>query len=409
MKIILHLSAVTLIATVLFSCNQDPRKASSGSDGFYPDSLEAAAVAMQAYIDQGRFAGIAAEVLREGEVVQERYFGYADRENEVPVDRETIYRIFSMSKPVTTVALMTLYDQGTFGLDDRVFEYIPFFAKTQVYTPSEAGFTLEPQTEPITIRNLLTHTAGFTYGWEPGSYVDSLYNVTGVVMWDAPLKEKMELLSTLPLKYQPGTRWEYGLSIDVAGYLVEVLSGKPLDEYMEEMIFEPLKMTDTGFDVPDEKHDRLSVLYMRNEEGKLLRAGGSIPGADFNELFKSPAILFSGGGGLVSTMGDYERFCRMLLNGGILDDQRILQESTVKLIMSNQLPQGVTYGDGLGYGLGGFFNPETGAYGWSGAASTSFTLYPRDDMAIMAFTQMMPSDYSYANDYRDLVRRAMVR
>jgi CubicO group peptidase (beta-lactamase class C family) len=259
----------------------------------------------------------------------------------------------------------------------------------------------------MTIRHLLTHTSGLTYGWERGSFVDSLYMVNGVSMWDAPLADKVEQLSKLPLKYQPGTRWEYGLSIDVAGYLVEVLSGMPLDEYMQAKIFGPLKMIDTGFDVPEAKHERLSVLYGRDRDGKLIRAGGNIPGADFNELFKSPAILFSGGGGLVSTMGDYERFCRMLLNGGILDGQRILQESTVQLIMSNQLPEGVTYQGDLGYGLGGFYNPENGSYGWSGAASTSFTLYPQEGMAIMAFAQMMPSDYSYANDYRDLVRRAM--
>jgi len=409
MKRLPQLFSVTLLVVVLLACNRPARQTSAAAAGFDPDSLDMAAAAMQAYIDNGRFAGIAVEALKEGTIVQQEYLGYADIENEIPIQANTIYRIFSMSKPVTTVALMTLYDQGMFGLDDRVSEYIPLFAETPVYTPSADGFTLESQIIPMTIRHLLTHTSGLTYGWQPGSYVDSLYNVTGVAMWDAPLADKVEQLSKLPLKYQPGTRWEYGLSIDVAGYLVEVLSGMPLDEYMQEKIFGPLQMSDTGFDVPEEKHERLSVLYGRDEEGKLVRAGGSIPGADFNELFKSPAILFSGGGGLVSTMGDYERFCRMLLNGGILDDQRILKESTVKLIMSNQLPGGVTYGDGLGYGLGGFFNPETGAYGWSGAASTSFTLYPRDDMAIMAFTQMMPSDYSYANDYRDLVRRAMIR
>ncbi|MGW8316002.1 MAG: serine hydrolase domain-containing protein [Bacteroidales bacterium] len=409
MKSIPQLLTITLFIMTVIACNPSPRQASSATEGFYPDSLKAAVTVMQAYIDRGEFAGIAVEVLKENGIVQQEYLGYADMENEVPIQENTIYRIFSMSKPVTAVALMTLYDEGKFKLDDRLSEYIPYFAKTLVYTPSGGSFSLEIQADPITIRNLLTHTAGFTYGWEPGSYVDSLYNVTGVAMWNAPLEEKMELLSTLPLKYQPGTRWEYGLSIDVAGYLVEVLSGMPLDKYMQAKIFGPLKMTDTGFDVPEGKHERLSVVYVRDGEGKLMRSGGSIPGADFIEVFKSPAVLFSGGGGLVSTMGDYERFCRMLLNGGILDGERVLQESTVQMIMSNQLPGGVTYGDGLGYGLGGFVNPQTGAYGWSGAASTSFTLYPKDHMAIMAYAQLMPSDYSYANDYRDLVRRAMIR
>ena len=192
----------------------------------------------------------------------------------------------------------------------------------------------------------------------------------------------------------------------MAGYLTEVLSGIPLDRYMQEKIFGPLGMDDTGFYVPENKHDRLSLLYGRDREGNLIPLE-SMMGADFNDLFKSLTVHFSGGGGLVSTMGDYERFCRMLLNGGILDGNRVLEESTVQLIMSDQLPEGVVYGERGGYGLGGFFDPETGAYGWSGAASTSFTLYPEEETAIMAFTQMMPSDYSYANDYRDLVRRAM--
>ena len=192
-------AGVLLLA--LNSCNQATRKGSPGAELFYPDSLESAASRMAGYVDQGKFAGIAVEVLSHGEVVQQRFFGYADLEKEVPIDPGTFYRVFSMSKPVTAVALMTLFDEGRFSLDDPLHHHLPFFAKTMVYTPEEGGFSLQPQAEPITIRHLLTHTAGFTYGWEQGSHVDSIYNVTGVTMWDAPLEEKMKLLSTIPLKY----------------------------------------------------------------------------------------------------------------------------------------------------------------------------------------------------------------
>jgi len=261
---------------------------------------------------------------------------------------------------------------------------------------------------------LLTHTSGLTYGWEPGSYVDSLYNVTGVINWDAPIGEKVKQLATLPLKFQPGTRWEYGLSIDVAGYLVEILSGKPLDQYFNETLFEPLKMDDTGFYVPEEKHDRLASLYSRDTAGKLIVMRGSAglsesEETDFNAMFKSPTIHFSGGGGLVSTVDDYARFCMMLLNGGELEGVRILEESTVDLIMSDQLPEGASYVEGSGYGLGGSVVLATGEYGWGGAASTSFSVFPADNMATLAFTQFMPSTYTYANEYKEIVKRAVIK
>jgi CubicO group peptidase (beta-lactamase class C family) len=414
MKRTIKISGLLVFVLLLLSCKQGKETVSPEELGLSGDTLELAAESMQSYIDDGQFAGIAVRTIKNGIVVQDKLFGYADIENQVPIKNNTIYRIFSMSKPVTTVALMTLYDEGKFKLDDKVSDYIPEFAETMVYTPNEDGFTLEPQQNKMTIRNLLTHTSGLTYGWEPGSYVDSLYNVTGVINWDAPIGEKVKQLATLPLKYQPGTRWEYGLSIDVAGYLVEILSGKPLDQYFDETLFEPLKMDDTGFYVPEEKHERLASLYSRDTTGKLIVMSGSAgvtdsEQADFNEMFKSPTIHFSGGGGLVSTVDDYTRFCMLLLNGGELDGVRILEESTVDLIMSDQLPEGVSYGEGSGFGLGGSVVLETGEYGWGGAASTSFSVFPEDNMATLAFTQFMPSTYTYANEYKETVRRAIIK
>ena len=227
------------------------------------------------------------------------------------------------------------------------------------------------------------------------------------------MADKVKQLAGIPLKYQPGTRWEYSLSIDVAGYLVEVMSEMTFDKYLSVMVFEPLGMDDTGFHVPEEKHSRLAALYTKDEEGKLTKLSGTAgltedEEADFNDIFKKPAIHFSGGGGLVSTVDDYERFCRMLLNGGELDGVRILEESTVDMIMSDQLPEAVDYASGSGYGLGGHVNTESGAYGWSGAASTSFVIDPSHDLIALAFTQFMPSKYTYSDEYKSIIRRAVV-
>ncbi|MDT8401345.1 MAG: serine hydrolase domain-containing protein [Bacteroidales bacterium] len=395
------------------SCRQGEKPVSPEGVGISSDTLDMASERMQSYIDQDKLAGIAVRTIKDGFVAHDARFGFADIENEIPIEEETIYRIFSMSKPVTTVALMTLYEDGNFELDDKVADYIPEFAETKVYTPGEEGFTLEGQENEMTIRHLLTHTSGLTYGWEPGSYVDSLYNASGVVNWDAPLADKVKQLASLPLKYQPGTRWEYGLSIDVAGYLVEVLSGTTLDKYLANEVFGPLGMDDTGFYVPEDKHSRLSKLYTRDRNGKLVKLSGTAgvtdAEADFNDIFKQPAIHFSGGGGLVSTVDDYARFARMLLNGGELDGTRILEQATVDLIMSDQLPGEVAYNKAYGYGLGGQVDINTGSYSWGGAASTNFVVDPSQTMIILAFTQFMPSDYSYFGEYVEIVRKAIIK
>lgn len=413
MRKILRLSFLFAFILFIVSCKQGEKPVSPEDVGMSSDTLAYAAERMQSYIDEGKLAGIAVRTIKNGSVVQDGLYGDADIENEVPIEDNTIYRIFSMSKPVTTVALMTLYDDGKFKLDDKVSDYIPEFAETLVYTPGEEGFTLESQENEMTIRNLLTHTSGLTYGWEPGSYVDSLYYVNEVTYWDAPIGEKVKLLATMPLKYQPGTRWEYGLSLDVAGYLVEVLSGLPLDEYLKKEVFDPLGMDDTGFFVPEGKHSRLACLYTRDNDGKITKLKGSAgltksDEADFNDIFKQPAIHFSGGGGLVSTVDDYERFCRMLLNGGELDGTRVLEEATVDLIMSDQLPEGVAYNEGYGFGLGGQTELESGSYSWGGAASTNFVVNAKHELIVLTFTQFMPSDYNYFGEYVGIVSRAII-
>ena len=389
------------IIIFLAACTSN-KPATENVAGLSGDSLAVATSLMQQYVDSGKLAGISVMVIRNNETALRKNFGYADIQNQKPVEDKTIFRIFSMTKPITAVALMTLYDEGKFKLDDKVADFIPEFAETKVYN-SETKM-LEPQASPMTIRHLLTHTSGLTYGWDQKSYVDSLYRVTGASGWDAPLAEKIKILTGIPLKHQPGTKYEYSVSIDVAGYLVEVISGKPLDVYMKEKVFDPLKMEDTGFFVPEDKHNRFAVLYTMGENGAL--KGPENPD---NDNFKKPVILFSGGGGLVSTIDDYSRFAQMLLNGGELDGVRILKDSTVEMIMTNQLPAGVDYENGGSYGLGGSVNPEKSHYGWSGAASTHFVVDKKNNMVIIALTQLMPFNIEYALKFVEKVESAVIK
>ncbi len=395
-----------VLVTVFFvgflsSCNSGNKSSNTDEFGISKDSIDLAYNKLQKYIDDGKLAGISVMVVKNNETVLRKEFGYADIENQKPIEDNTIFRIFSMTKPITAAALMTLYDEGKFQLDDEVSKYIPEFGNTPVYNPETKE--LEQQENKMTIRHLLTHTSGLTYGWDQNSYVDSLYRATGAASWDVPLGDQIKTLAEIPLKHQPGTTWEYSVSIDVAGYICEIISGMPLDEFFKTRILDPLKMEDSGFYVPESKHLRFAVLYNSGENDALTASDN----ADFN--FKIKPLLFSGGGGMVSTIEDYSRFGRMLLNGGELDGVRILQESTVKMIMSNQLPDGVDYENGGYYGLGGSVDSKTGRYGWSGAASTHFVADPENEMVILAFTQLMPFDVSYAIQFVNDVENAIVK
>jgi len=397
-KLFIPLAALLVL---IASCGQGSLTTTPEKVGLSSDTLALAAQKMQEYIDNGKLAGIATLVMKDGKIVHREEYGFANIEEQQPFEENSIVRIFSMTKPVTAVALMTLFDEGKFQLDDKVSTYIPEFEDVMVYNPETKS--LDPQENELTIRHLLTHTSGIVYGWGQ-SYVDSLYRVTGVGGWDsATIGDKVKIMTGLPLKFQPGSAWEYGLSIDVAGYLVEVLSGTPLDEYFKAKIFDPLHMDDTDFYVPEEKHDRFTQVYSPDEEG-VLKAGGFMA-----EAFKKPAVLFSGGGGLVSTMDDYLAFCRMLLDGGTLNGVRILEESTVKLIMSDQLPATVSYSEGVGHGLAGQVDLESGEYSWGGAASTNFRIDPSTQMIVICYAQLMPSDNSYANAFNDIVNRSLIK
>ena len=403
MRNILLFSRLVLVLLIAGSCNQSAKVVTPEKVGMSSDSLALAAQTISGYVESGDLAGMSVMVLKGGKIVQRENFGYADIENKVPIEDNTIFRIYSMTKPVTAVALMTLYDEGKFELDDKVSEYIPEFENMMVYN-SEASHYLDFQEQEMTIRNLLTHTSGIPYGWSPNSFVDSCYRANNIMNWDSTVAYKVKQISELPLKYQPGTVWDYGLSIDVAGYLVEVISGEPLDEFFRIRIFDPLKMDDSGFYCPEENHNRLSEVYTHNREGDLMQITDSV-----SDVFRRPVTAFLGGAGMVSTMDDYSRFCEMLLNGGELDGVRILEEETAGLIMSDQLPEGVVYGDDdMGFGLAGQVNLASGEYSWSGAATTSFWIDPSNNLIVLAFAQLMPSNYAPAGEYRKIVGRSIM-
>lgn len=379
------------------------------------DTLKAAEAYIQNAIDNGKIAGFSALVIKDNTEVLRLTKGFSNIENKTPIEKNTIFRIASMSKPVTAVALMILYDEGKFKLDDKVSKYIPEFANMKVYTPRENGFTLEEQENEMTIRHLLTHTSGISYGWNPYSYVDSLYRVNNISGRDAKLEDQMLSLATLPLNFQPGTKWMYGLSIDVAGYLVEVLSGMPLDRFMQERLFDLLKMEDTGFYVPVEKHDRLCGLYNKRRKQPLQLSKGGMA-----DVFKLPTKHFSGGGGLVSTIDDYARFCQMLLNEGELEGVRILQPETAHFIMSNQLPENMEFNmnmqlpgsarsgiEKMGFGLAGAIDLETGEYAWGGIYSTNFWINPKSKLIVITCTQILPSKYTYGFTFKKIVENAL--
>ncbi|MDF1576441.1 MAG: serine hydrolase [Bacteroidales bacterium] len=368
--------------------------------GLSLDTLKLADTKMQSLVDEGKLPCVATMIVKDGKPVHRFTTGWANIEENRALGEDAIFRIYSMSKPITTAALMILYDEGRFQLDDPVAAYIPEFAGTKVWVNGEEV----EQEEAFTIRHLLTHTAGFCYGWDV-SHVDSLYvQASPEGLWGIRnLEEMIRLVASIPLKNQSGSKYEYSISIDVAGYLVEVLSGMPFDKFLQTRLFDPLGMKDTGFDVPEEDFDRLAMIYTRDpESGQLAPVEGLTNGV------KQKVTLFSGGGGLVSTLDDYSRFGQMLLNGGELEGVRVLEEATVKMIMSEQMPSALDYQEGFRYGLGGHVNLTTREYGWSGMASIDFIADPENNMVLLSFTQYIPfMEFPFAAGYREFVRKAM--
>ena len=377
------------------------------------------------YVDDGRLAGWQLTVGQHDELVHASAYGLADIEASRPVADDTLWRIYSMSKPVVSVAAMQLWEQGLFELTDPISRWIPSFESLQVFA---AGSNTTPQTvaatEPIRMWHLLTHTSGLTYGFMQLHPVDAIYRAAGMDFGypkGMDLAQACDLLATMPLKAQPGTAWSYGVSTDVLGRVLEVISGKPLDELLLDQLLGPLGMTDTQWWVPEDEQDRLAQLYVT---GKLL----PYPPLG-NTALRKPAVL-NGGGGLISTAADYWRFCRMLQRGGELDGVRIIAPRTLDIMAANHLPGGQdlaavntggfaeTIFDGVGFGLGfatvldpapGKTAASAGELYWGGLASTAFWVDRATGVTAAFYTQLVPSStYPIRSQLRQLVYAALL-
>lgn len=396
------------IIVLISSCKTNTRELSDTntttpeSVGISSDSLVAATQRLHKHVDDGKLPGTFVRIIKDGKVVYNDAYGMIDVANNKPTQENSLYRIFSMTKPITAVAIMTLYDQGKLQLDDKVSKYIPEFSQTNVYKKVDGNHSTEPQKNEMTIRHLLTHTSGIPYGWQQ-SYTDSIYAARQLMMQDWSLAEMTKNLSTIPLKFQPGTNYNYGLGIDVAGYIVEVISGKTLDAYFKSTIFDPLKMDDTAFYLSEEKRDRMSVNYTHDENGKIKVKENILSLDDDN-----PPKLLLGGAGLISTLTDYERFCRMLLNKGELNGKRVLSEKAAQIVMTDQFPKEVEAIPGNGHGLSGTVNLETGEYSWGGAASTKFWIDPTNNLIVICYTQLMQAKTEYASEFKSTVDKALI-
>ena len=363
---------------------------------------------MRRWVDSGRLPGLLVAVARDDRLAWLGTCGYRDVEAKRAVEPDTIYRIYSMTKPITTVAALMLYEEGRFQLDDPIAKFIPAFAGTRVFASGDAeSFTTAPLERPVTVHDLMIHTSGLTYGFQHEHAVDALYR-NRRIEFNAnvgPLADLVEATAAQPLVFQPGTRWNYGVSTDVLGRLVEIWSGVPLDAFFAERIFAPLGMDDTGFQVREGQGGRLASSYARADGGGLALAepaGGS--------RFLESAVTLSGGGGLVSTAADYLRFMRMLRGRGALEDVRLLGRKSVELMTMNHLPGDLAdmgrprfaempfAGVGFGLGVSVLLDPakarilgSPGEYAWGGMASTAFWVDPAEDLMVLLLTQLMPS------------------
>jgi CubicO group peptidase (beta-lactamase class C family) len=381
------------------------------------------------YIQPGKVAGCQTLVARHGHVAYFSSMGMADRERAKPMADDTIFRIYSMSKPITSVALMQLYERGLFQLNDAVSRVIPEWKDQRVYVSGEGeNMVTEAPRRPLTFRHILSHSGGLSYGGT-NHPVDQVYRAVGVGRGQGradgeTLRTFVEKLAQVPLHYHPGERWLYSYSTDVCGYLVEALSDMPFDEYLQRNIFDPLGMTDTSFFVTPDKLPRFAANYQRRSD-KTLQL---IDDPQSSAYMAKPSFL-SGGGGLTSTTADYLRFCEMLRRGGEMDGARILGPRTIRLMTRNHLSGGgdltqmaqggfsETANEGVGFGLGfamTLSEVETGALGegdyyWGGAASTIFWVDPKEDLEVIFMTQLMPSaTFNFRGQLKNIVYSAIV-
>jgi CubicO group peptidase (beta-lactamase class C family) len=380
------------------------------------------------YLDPGRMPCAQVLVARNGETIHHSVLGLRDVERGTALTEDTVYRIYSMTKPVTCVALMTLVEEGLIALDDPVSKHIPAWKDLGVYSAGLGPYLTTPPARPMQVVDLMRHTSGLTYGFQTRTNIDAAYRKLKVAEMhgDTDLEGMIAQLAKLPLEFSPGEAWNYSVSTDVVGYLVQKVAGKPLGQVLSERIFGPLKMTETGFFVRDDQKARFAACYNATPEGGLkLQDDPSV------SPYLAPPALESGGGGLVSTAADYMRFANMLVNGGELEGARILSPMTVRLMASNHLPDdkdltqmsrslfSEATNEGVGFGLGFavvFDPPKTlipcskGEFYWGGAASTAFWVDPVEKITAVFMTQLLPSStYPIRRELRTLVYSALMQ
>lgn len=406
--------------------------ADAASVGMSSAQLDRIGPALRRYTDSREVRGISTLVARKGEVVHTAQLGDRDAEAGLPITADTIFRIYSMTKPVVATALMLLHEEGAFQLEQPVTQYLPAFGSTRVLN---ADGTLDEPARPMQIRDLLMHTSGLTYDFMIDTPVAELYREARVMNdVSRTLEECIDVIASLPLAFQPGARWHYSVGIDVAARLIEVLSGQTIADFLQHRVFDPLGMTDTAFTVAHDQLDRLSAMYglpdlfgLDHTAAKLTQAttAGFNERLDVSETYPTDSPTFRRGGiGLYSTIGDYYRFAQMLGNGGSLDGERVIGRKTLELIHTNHLPAAMipweimgSYSPGLGFGLGSRVMVDVaasagpgsiGEFGWAGAAKTYFWVDPREELVGVFMSQYMTGSESVDRVFRSLVCSALV-
>lgn len=405
----------------------DPENVDPAAAGLCPKRLARIGQHLESrYVTPGKISGSLTAVLRRDELAYLHVAGERDRERALPMNSDALFRIYSMTKPVTSVALMTLWERGLFSLDDPVHRFIPEFRDLQVRTGGAwPAFLTEHPKRPMRIRDLFLHTSGLTYDFMYATNIDRAYRKQRVAL-PAPgytLDAMIGQLAALPLEFSPGDRWNYSVATDVLGALIERISGRTLPEYFRETVFEPLGMQDTGFSVRPDQLERFASCYTR-DANKALVLQDDAQASQFTDR-----TFFSGGGGLLSTASDYLQFCRMLLGGGSLNGRRIISRRTLDLMVANHLPGGgdiaslsmsgfsETHNEGVGFGLGfackidpvrNGYPASTGTYYWGGLASTLFWIDPREELVVLFLTQLIPSStFNFRGQLEALIYAAL--
>ncbi|GLC25132.1 serine hydrolase [Roseisolibacter agri] len=419
LSIVLAAIASAACADATLGAQSLPR-ATPGDVGLSAEALARIAPAMRAYTDSGKLGGMLVAVARHGRLAYLETFGTADVRTGAPLASDAVFRMYSMTKPVTAVAVLQLVERGTLGLDDPVARYIPAFAEAAVYAGGGAAHpTTTPAVRPITIRQLLMHTSGMAYGLGVLA-PDSIANARGLFVASRTVAGFADTVARIPLAFQPGARWRYGPGLEVLGRVVEIVDGRPFERYLDEEIFTPLGMRSTAMRLTPALRARLAGYYERGPDGRLRTTRGMVP----QDLLEPAARFACGGCGLVSTAGDYLRFAQMLLNDGTLDGVRILRPESAAELRRDALPPALgpipagNFGPGTGFGLGVAVqrdraspeNPSApGTFGWSGAANTYFWVDPANGVIGMVLTQHHPPfSYPLLRETKQLVYAALV-